>query len=103
MNCSGVQKRFGSLLLTLVIPYLFASVASDYFHQHDDPSALTDPDCPACLWQKVVQDAPADPNTIALEPVPLPVCSQEPVGTDQVEADPVHPTIRTPRAPPLPL
>ena len=103
MSHSGVRTRYGALLLTLAIPYLFASVASDYFHQHDDPTSLTDPDCPACLWQKVVQDAPADPNTMALEPVPLPICPQQPVGTDQIQWVIVHPTIRVPRAPPLPL
>lgn len=100
MSYSRVRTRYAVLLLTLAFPYLFASVASDYFHQHDDPNTLTDPDCPACLWQKVVQDAPADPNTTALVPVPLPVCSEQPVVTDQVEIPTDHRTIRVPRAPP---
>jgi len=102
MSLSGIRKQSAFILL-LAGPYLFASVDSDLFHRHNDPSSLRDPDCPACIWQKVVQDTSGDPGTTCQEPEPSPTLPPVPVLESQLPAQLRLPSIRVPRAPPLPV
>jgi hypothetical protein len=102
MSLSGIRKKC-ILILLLAGPYLFASVASDLFHRHEDPHSLRDPNCPACIWQQVVQDTAGDSGTICLVPEPVPLLTPVLVVESQLLAQIRLPSIRVPRAPPSPV
>ncbi len=102
MSLSGIHKKSVIILLLAGI-YVFASVASDLFHRHADPSSLWDPNCPACLWQKVVQNTAGDPGTTYLVPEPMPILLPVPVAESQLLAQIRFPSMCVPRAPPLPV
>jgi hypothetical protein len=102
MSLSGIRRKSAFILL-LALPYLFASLASDLFHRHENPHSLRDPNCPACIWQQVVQDTAGDPGTICPAPEPLPILPAVPVVESQLLAQIRLPSIRVPRAPPFPV